>query len=375
MLSDPKTSVCLDETDLDEISHLSAVLDRTGDFPTECVALLMDRGILKAVLPRSFGGAGLGTERQGCLPLALLLMQIGRRSLSLGRLFEGHANAARLIFEFGSIRLQEIAARDIRAGHLMAIWNTEVPGEPVRLDARDGQFIVNGKKIFASGVGHVDRAVISARQIDGTNRLVYLRFSIGDAPANHDGWDLHGMRATATGAIDLSGIMVVPDCIFGEPDDYLKEPDFSAGAWRTLAVQAGGIAALFDVVIGHLWSTEHDKAVPQKMRLAKIVAQYQTAKLWVERCANSIDRTDISSEEAISIVKTARSVISDCVVVALDLTKQAVGARAFLVSNPVEKIMRDLDFYLRQPAPDQAKIDVADYFLTSSDARIDFRSL
>ena len=67
-------------------------------------------------------------------------------------------------------------------------------------------------------------------------------------------WRAHGMRASASGRVNFSGIEVTNDSIIGGPDDFHRQPMFSIGVWRFAAVQLGGIAALCDVARDHLVS-------------------------------------------------------------------------------------------------------------------------
>ncbi|MFC7553285.1 hypothetical protein ACFQU7_15105 [Pseudoroseomonas wenyumeiae] len=47
------------------------------------------------------------------------------------------------------------------------------------------------------------------------------------------------MRASATGAVDFDGLPAPPAVRIGQPGDYHRQPLFSGGAWRFLAVQTG----------------------------------------------------------------------------------------------------------------------------------------
>ena len=58
---------------------------------------------------------------------------------------------------------------------------------------------------------------------------------------------LQGMRGAVTGAVDFSGCSIETDSGLGTPGDYLREPDFSAGAWRGSAVASGGLRGLVDL--------------------------------------------------------------------------------------------------------------------------------
>jgi hypothetical protein len=42
---------------------------------------------------------------------------------------------------------------------------------------------------------------------------------------------------------------------------------------------------------------------------------------------------------------------------------------AFLEANPVERIMRDLGTYLRQPAPDEALTEAANWFIETEGSK------
>ena len=63
---------------------------------------------------------------------------------------------------------------------------------------------------------------------------------------------LQGMRAAVTGAVDFTGCETPAGGLLGQAGDYLREPDFSAGAWRGSAVALGGLSALLDQAVAQL---------------------------------------------------------------------------------------------------------------------------
>ena len=335
--------------------------DHVGGFPTDALKSDAVRQFLQSVIPDREGGFGWGTDQLGGEGVADLLRACGSIDLSLGRLVEGHINAARLIFTFGDAPLSKKVAEDIRAGHLIAIWNTERPDAPLRVSEDRDRLTLHGEKFFASGVGHVERAVVSVIDPEGAGRLAYIK--LDRANMAHEWWHLTAMRASATGSITLSGIEVASGDIFGAAGDYSREPDFSAGAWRTLAVQAGGLRHLVDVVRAHLRQTTQHEADAQKLRFAMLIANCQTTELWIERCAQALDGRDIAASHAVALVNTSRLAVTEAAEACISLAKQTIGARAFMPGNPAEKLLRDLDFYLRQPAPDQATLDAATFYL------------
>ena len=355
----------------DELKTIRAealVNDARGGFPGKALKLDTIERFLAGTVPKRLGGAGYGTDQLGGGDLYKALVACGAADLSLGRLIEGHVNAARIVFTYGSPALQNKVADDLFAGHLVAIWNTERAQSPVRVGRRGSAAEVIGEKAFASGVGHVERAVISVIEEDGRQALAYI--TPDPAITSHDWWALNAMRASSTGSITLSGTMIEADDIFGLDGDYLKEPDFSAGAWRTLAVQLGGLQALCGYVKTHLVMTTHDRADAQKLRLGALVGHCQTLQLWVEKCASALDGRPIEAEAAVALVNTARSATIDGLEASLRIAKQTIGSRAFLPGSPAERLLRDLDFYFRQPAPDQTRMDVATHHLGGPPASI-----
>ena len=105
--------------------------------------------------------------------------------------------------------------------------------------------MLTGGKQFCSSAGHAGGALITARDSDGGTRMLIVRLGIGEMVTPLPS-PLQGMRAAVTGAVDFTGCEVPVSSVLGEPGDYLREPDFSAGAWRGSAVALGGLIALLD---------------------------------------------------------------------------------------------------------------------------------
>ena len=154
----------------------------------------------------------------------------------MGRIFEGHVNAFKLISLFGNEEQIEDAAKDLEAGHLFAIWNAEAANGVRFVEAPE--MVLTGAKAFCSAAGYVTRALITAQAKSGLQMLLIpLEAGARVLPSTID---LHGMRATQTAGIDFDGMNASADAFIGGPGDYLKEPAFSGGAWRTSRSDLGG---------------------------------------------------------------------------------------------------------------------------------------
>ncbi|MGK7867094.1 acyl-CoA dehydrogenase family protein [Falsiroseomonas sp. E2-1-a20] len=315
--------------------------DRDGRFPEAGVAALAGIGLLRAPLD------GLGTAPEGAAALALTLRRIGRASLPLGRLFEGHVNALRLVLRHGDPGQRRQAGRDAEAGHLFAVWNTDDAAAPLML--RDG--VLSGRKILCSGAGHVPRALVTARTApDAPPQMLLLELAAGER-ADLSGWTPLGMKASVSGAMDFEGVVVPEAARIGAPGAYATQPDFSAGAWRFAAVQCGGMEAVLEQLRAQHRRTGRGGDPNQAARLGQAAIAVESARLWVEAAAG---RAETGAADAAAYTNLARSAVERAALDLLELAQRSVGLQAFMTAHPLQRLCRDLATYLRQPGPDGA---------------------
>ena len=341
------------------------VEDRDDGFPADDVADLARLGLLAAPIPASSGGAGLG-EEPGARNLVDVLRLVGAGSLALGRLYEGHVNALQLIIRYGDPGQQARLYADARAGHLFGVWNTEPPAGGLVLTDDEAGFRLTGVKTFASGAGFVTRALVTGRGPGGTLMLV-VPLAPG-AGADLSPWQAQGMRASATGTLDFDGILVPADTVLGGPDDYFRQPGFSAGAWRFTAVQLGGIEAVFDAWRTHLVQTGRGTDPHQLARLGEGAIAVEGARQWVTRAAAMAADGTLAAERMVAFVNLCRLAVEKAGLDVLQLAQRSVGLQGFLRTHPLERLARDLATYLRQPGPDRALTTAAAEILATRDS-------
>ncbi|WP_264048921.1 acyl-CoA dehydrogenase family protein [Methylobacterium flocculans] len=327
--------------------------DHDDGFPTEDVVDLGRLGLLAAPVPSLAGGAGLG-EEPGARKLAAVLRLVGYGSLPLGRLYEGHVNALQLVARYGAPEQRERLFEDARDGHLFGVWNTEPNGGGLSLeDGADGMRLT-GVKTFASGAGYVTRALVTSRGPGGSGTVMLVVPLQPGSRADLSAWRPHGMRASATGTLDFTGIAVMAGDIVGDPDAYFRQPDFSGGAWRFAAVQLGGIESVFDAWRGHLAVAGRSGDPHQLARLGEGAIAVEGARLWVERAAEAVSKDVLPPERIVAFVNLARLAVERAGLDVLQLAQRSVGLQGFLRPHPLERLSRDLATYLRQPGPDRA---------------------
>lgn len=283
------------------------------------------------------------------LDLARLLFAVGRRDLPLGRVLEGHVDALQIVLRYGTPDQRNAAIAGARAGRLFGVWNADRLEAPATLQENR----LSGGKAFASGAGLVTNALLSVDAIGG-RQLLLVDLEATPPVIDRDWWRVTGMARSETHLVTWSGQTVSQDAWIGAPGDYTREPWFSGGALRFAAVQAGGIAALVDRTRDHLVAIGRSDDPFQRGRLADLHGTAQAAADAVRRAALGWLVDDVPG--TLARVAAARVAVYRAGEEALRLAAAAVGLQAMFVDNPLADALRDLDTYLRQPAPDAQRL-------------------
>jgi hypothetical protein len=171
------------------------------------------------------------------------------------------------------------------------------------------------------------------------------------------------MRATASGRVTLDSISGGADALVGSAGDYLREPVFSSGAWRTSAVTLGGLEALVEEMRNQLVARGREHDPHQRVRVGEALIAQETARLWVRRAALIGDAGEDPAEDVANTVNLARIVVETASLDAIRIVQRALGLTAFRGGSLAELLLRDLVVYLRQPAPDEALTAAASHFM------------
>jgi alkylation response protein AidB-like acyl-CoA dehydrogenase len=341
-----------------EIQAEAASLDETAQFPHAGFERLRAIGAFTATLPESLGGLGFGYGPQGAASLMQLLMLLGEASLPVARLYEAHINALQLSCRYGQEFLAARAAQDAASGHLFALWVTDPPEDGLILRP---DFVLEGGKAFCSGAGVATRALVTAQTATGAQMLVVAVPPQSDTLPSKI--KLAGMRAATTGSVTFQGMRVSPEDLLGAQGDYLREPVFSAGAWRSAAAALGGLAALVKLHRDEILRRHRDADPHQQARFGQVMTAFQTARLWMREAAQRACLEDDTAEAIVACINLARLAVESACLDAMRLTQRSLGLSAFMAGHPAERLCRDLATYLRQPAPDETLTKAAQFYL------------
>jgi alkylation response protein AidB-like acyl-CoA dehydrogenase len=329
--------------------------DETGAIELSVLTALCESGLTIAMFGPVLGGAGLGDVEQQ-QTLCTILRMIGAADLSLARLFEGHANAVMLVSRYGTEAQIASLAEDVRRGALSGVWGAE-DAAGLRRVRRGDCWALDGDKILASGAGFIERPLVTVGSAEG--QLLYLLTLKPGERSDPASWVPLGMKATASGRVSLTGIIVGQPEQIGFPGDFMRQPFFSAGAWRFCAAQLGAMERLAELYAEQLRTRGRDGDPYQLERVAQCAAACGTALFWIEEAARRFGDESLEPSAVVAFVNLTRMVTERAALDVLERVQRGVGLPAFMRTNPIERIGRDLSTYLRQPVPDLAMSDAA----------------
>ena len=300
------------------------------------------------------------------------LRTMGARDASLGRLYEGHFNGVLLTSLYGD-RFQRMRAMDdASAGHLFGVWNTQdADGLAIAADASG--HVLHGSKTWASGADSVTRALVTARRADGAIQMCLVRLDEMPGTIDDTAWLPHGMEASNSFRISFDGIRLREDDLIGNPGDYERSPWFFGGALRFVAVHVGIVERLCGEVFAYLALRGRERDPLQQARVGEMRIALQSARNWLTCGLDAWRAFDESPSPetaagVVDIVDMARLGVERSALDVVERAVRGVGAHGLLAPLPFGRLVRDLEMYLRQPAPDATLLRVGTRGMASDSA-------
>ena len=343
--------VSADHTEIGKVSCPTANALQNEGWSARVAAAARQEDLGKAHISHSFAElqrAGFLADK--IIPTDALLRRlvtVAEANLPLGRLFEGHVNALALVERFGDDRAKREAASACARGLLFGVWGAE-GATPLRLEHGA---LVGGKR-FASGLGTVGLAVVTLGQGDRV-RLALLDVT-DPSRHSHNTWTKIGMRATASGDFEATGLPAASLTWIGRPGQYLEEPGFIGGVWRIAALQLGGTLGLLRAAANDLSRLDRLGSEQQVARLSPVLTRALAAGGFVERAAHVAEGPEGQSdpEGAACLSAQARLLTEDIGQDAIAAVERSVGLQHFDEASDTGRMARDLATYMRQAGRD-----------------------
>ncbi|HEY6253494.1 MAG TPA: acyl-CoA dehydrogenase family protein [Candidatus Angelobacter sp.] len=348
----------------------AATYDREAAFPAEDFRDLARAGLLRAVIPREYSGLELGPYRKNVLTLWLMTKEIAKADLSLARCWEGHCNSMVLIDGIATQAQKErwfdgVVTRDeiwvAWSGEPQARASIENTAFGTSTTKVDGGFLVNGKKAFATSAGAAHWAILlvstagpgGARHNSATpETLLLLACDLSDPSVTVDKswWDPIGMRGTASHVVQFDRTFIPDENVIGRPGQYLLE------GWQTCfiphyaATFLGAAEAAYEFCLEYVRSQNKTADPYIQHHIAQSAINIETGYLWLRHVAALWETGH--HDEAQLAGSRARHVMEHVAEETVKRSIRACGARSLNRPSPLERIYRDLSFYVRHDNDD-----------------------
>jgi alkylation response protein AidB-like acyl-CoA dehydrogenase len=344
--------------------------DQTATFPSENFDDLYKAGLLGPTVPVEYGGLGLGPYRGDVFTLWMMTKEIAKADLSMARCWEGHANSLVLLDGMATDSQRALWFEGVvQKGEKWVAWSGEpqsrAPGEKIQygttVERVEAGYVVDGTKVFSTSATGAQWAILlvstegpgGIRHATGSAEAqLLLACDLSDPTVTVDGswWDPIGMRATVSYLVRFKRTFIPETQSIGYPGQYLKE------GWQTCfiphyaATFLGAAEAAFDFAIEYLDSQKKAGDPYVQHHIAKMSINIETGHLWLRHVA-SLWETG-KHEEAQIAGSRARHIIEHLAEDAVQHCIRACGARCLNRPSTLERIFRDLSFYIRHDNDD-----------------------
>lgn len=258
----------------------------------------------------------------------------GHENLSLARLAEAHFDALAILAE---------ADRTPDANVLYGVWASERKGEPLRIVSEAEGSHILGVKMFCTGAGIIDRALITVGQPDPILIDLDLAVFADKLKVDLSDWKVNAFRETRTATVRFLKLPFERENVIGDSGWYLRRPGFSHGACGSASCWAGGSVGLFDYAITQSRCDPHTLA-----HLGAIKASAWALQAYLTTAGHEIDADPLDCRRAQIRALTVRHLVEQECTAVLQRLGRAYGPHPLAMDKLVSERYQELELYLRQ---------------------------
>jgi alkylation response protein AidB-like acyl-CoA dehydrogenase len=185
------------------VAPVAEELDRESRFPYELVGEMADLGLMGIPIPEEYGGAGADT-----VSYAIAVEELTRIDSSVAITMAAHTSLGTMpIYLFGTEEQKQEWLPGLASGEGLAAFGLTEPNAGsdagatrTRAELRDGQWIVNGSKIFITNAGTEISTLVTITAQTGENEISNIIVPNGtsgyeiSAPMHKLGWHASDTR-------------------------------------------------------------------------------------------------------------------------------------------------------------------------------------
>ncbi|WP_195946627.1 acyl-CoA dehydrogenase [Paraclostridium bifermentans] len=333
-----------------EVAPIAHEIDEEEKFPYETVEKMGKYGFLGIPFPKVYGGEG-----GDYLGYAIAVEELSKACATTGVIVSAHTSlCASPIFEFGTEEQKEKFLVPLAKGEKLGAFGltepnagTDAAGQQTTAVLDDGEYVLNGTKVFITNAGPADIYVVMAmtdksKGTRGISAFIVEKgtegFSIGKKEKKL------GIRGSATCELIFENCRIPKENILGKEGQGFKIAMKTLDGGRIgIAAQALGIAqGALDVTVSYVKERKQfGKSIAAfqntQFELADMKTKVEAARHLVYNAATKKDLEKSYSVEAAMAKLYAAEV-------AMEVTTKAVqlhGGYGYTREYEVERMMRD----------------------------------
>ncbi len=291
----------------------AAEVDEQARFPDEAVTAFREAGLLSAMVPTRFGGAGVSSSE-----MAAAVRMMARHCCSSALVLAMHSMEISNLARHGTTDpLQELQREIVADQLLVANANSEVgTGGDVSRSVcsleRDGDRVTLRKEALAISYGeYADLITATARRTPeseaGDQVQAILRRPTLEPRSD---WDVMGLRGTCsrgfllTAEVDEDLIYPVPFSMIGSAGGLQAQLLFLSAVWVGLAEASAFKAQAY---VRAAARRNPEVTPPSALRLAELSAMLDQDRALLETVARAVDAADADSIDDPSLLASLRT--------------------------------------------------------------------
>ena len=271
------------------------------------------------------------------------LASVAQHDLSLAKLYEGHTDALAIIGEIGDFQ-------QVNWQGAWGVWASESPGgRTVLRSTTDGNFLVEGIKLWCSGALTAGQALITAWPANSdVPQLVAVRLAQPGISVDTDHWKAVGMASSMSVKVTFDS---VPCIRVGEPGAYLTRPGFWQGGAGIAACWLGGATGIANTLQKSLQQSNPspgcgNTSVFKLAALGKVYLTISHTTAILQSSAAWIDKHPAADASRVALA--ARLSAEQCAKTVINEVGQAMGASPFCLDKNFARAVADLPVFIRQ---------------------------
>jgi short/branched chain acyl-CoA dehydrogenase len=209
------------------VAPVAEELDREARFPYELVGELAELGLMGMTIPEEYGGGGSDT-----VSYAVAIEELTRVDSSVAITVAGHHSLGTLpVFYFGDEEQKRHWLPELASGKKLAAFGLTEPGAGsdagatrTTAELRDGQWVINGSKIFITNAGTDISGVVTITALTGDGEVSNILI-----PNGTPGYEISpqmrklGWRASDTRELSFKDAAVPEANLLGPRGDGFKQ--------------------------------------------------------------------------------------------------------------------------------------------------------